>query len=105
MLSHVQLLATPWTAAYQAPPPVGFSRQEYWSGVPLPKGGRQCSVVGPWNKTPPRTCHHGQTMEAFCALISSVDGSDDGTRHKWLGTFYDTICKALRAMLTMLKAP
>jgi len=27
---------TPWTAAYQAPPPMGFSRQEYWSGVPLP---------------------------------------------------------------------
>ena len=34
-LSHVQLLATPWTAAYQAPPSMGFSRQEYWSGVPL----------------------------------------------------------------------
>ena len=31
-----QLLATPWTAAYQAPPSMGFSRQEYWSGVPLP---------------------------------------------------------------------
>ena len=36
-LSRVQLLATPWTAAYQAPPPMGFSRQEYWSGVPLPR--------------------------------------------------------------------
>ena len=35
-LSPVQLLATPWTIAYQAPPPMGFSRQEYWSGVPLP---------------------------------------------------------------------
>ena len=35
-LGHVQLLATPWTAAYQAPPSLGFSRQEYWSGVPLP---------------------------------------------------------------------
>ena len=33
-LSRVQLLATPWTAAYQAPPSMGFSRQEYWSGVP-----------------------------------------------------------------------
>ena len=31
-----QLLATPWTAAYQAPLSMGFSRQEYWSGVPLP---------------------------------------------------------------------
>ena len=35
-LSRVWLLATPWTAAYQAPPSMGFSRQEYWSGVPLP---------------------------------------------------------------------
>ena len=35
-LSRVWFLATPWTAAYQAPPSRGFSRQEYWSGVPLP---------------------------------------------------------------------
>ena len=36
LLSHVWLLATPWTVAHQAPPSMGFSRQEYWSGVPLP---------------------------------------------------------------------
>ena len=36
LLSRVRLLATPWTAAYQAPLSMGFSRQEYWSGVPLP---------------------------------------------------------------------
>ena len=35
-LSRVWLFATPWTAAYRAPPSMGFSRQEYWSGVPLP---------------------------------------------------------------------
>ena len=35
-LCHVWLLATPWTAAHQAPLPMGFFRQEYWSGVPLP---------------------------------------------------------------------
>ena len=35
-LSRVRLFATPWTVAYQAPPSMGFSRQEYWSGVPLP---------------------------------------------------------------------
>ena len=34
LLSRVQLFATPWTAAFQAPPSMGFSRQEYWSGVP-----------------------------------------------------------------------
>ena len=35
-LSRVQLFTTPWTAAYQTPPSMGFSRQEYWSGLPLP---------------------------------------------------------------------
>ena len=37
LLSRVRLLATPWTAAYQAPPSMGFSGQQYWSGVPLHK--------------------------------------------------------------------
>ena len=36
VLSRVRPSATPWTAAFQAPPSMGFSRQEYWSGVPLP---------------------------------------------------------------------
>ena len=39
-LSRVRLRATPWTAAYQAPPSMGFSRQEYWSGMPLPSPNR-----------------------------------------------------------------
>ena len=33
---NIRFLVTPWTAAYQAPPSMGFSRQEYWSGLPLP---------------------------------------------------------------------
>ena len=36
LLSRVRPSATPWTAAFQAPPSMGFSRQEHWSGVPLP---------------------------------------------------------------------
>ena len=44
-LSRVWLLATPWTAAYQAPPSMGFSRQEYWSGVPLPSPIQQLRWV------------------------------------------------------------
>ena len=43
LLSRLGLLATPWTAAYQAPPSMGFSRQEYWSGVPLPSPGLMCT--------------------------------------------------------------
>ena len=43
-LRHVQLLATPWTAAYQTPPSMGFSRQEYWSGLSFPSPERYFSV-------------------------------------------------------------
>ena len=39
MLLSVQLFATPWTVAYQAPPPMGFSRPECWSGLPFPSPG------------------------------------------------------------------
>ena len=38
-LSRVQLFAIPWTVAYQAPPSMGFSRQENWSGLPFPSSG------------------------------------------------------------------
>ena len=38
-LSYVRLFATPWTIVYQASPSMGFSRQEYWNGVPLPSPG------------------------------------------------------------------
>ena len=38
-LSRVRLLATPWTVAYHASPSMGFSRQEYWSGLPFPSPG------------------------------------------------------------------
>ena len=46
LLSRIRLLATPWTVAYQAPPSMGFSRQEYWSGVPLPS---PLFIIGDWN--------------------------------------------------------
>ena len=39
LLSCVRLFATPWTVAHQAPPSMGFSRQEYWSGLPFPSAG------------------------------------------------------------------
>ena len=46
-LSRVQLWATSWTAAHQAPLPMGFSRQEYWSGVPLPSPSINTSPPDP----------------------------------------------------------
>ena len=55
-LSRVQLLATPWTAAHQGPPSMGFSRQEYWSGVPLPSpkitvAGMKLKMFAPWKES------------------------------------------------------
>ena len=44
LLSHVRLFATPWSEAYQSPPSMGFSRQEYWSGVPLPSPNNHLKV-------------------------------------------------------------
>ena len=43
-LSPVRLRATPWTAACQAPPSMGFSRQEYWTGMPLPSRPLLCTM-------------------------------------------------------------
>ena len=51
-LSHVRLSGTPWTATHQAPPSMGFSRQEYWSGVPLPSPEPSLSTwqLSPWSE-------------------------------------------------------
>ena len=51
-LSRIQLFATPWTVAYQAPPSVGFSRPEYCSGLPFPS---PCVGKIPWKRERPRT--------------------------------------------------
>ena len=72
-LSHVWLFATPWTAAYQAPLSMGFSRQEYWSGMPyVPWIGRSilsdvlsyflqswAALCNPMDSSPPGSSVHG----------------------------------------------
>ena len=87
LLSHVRLFVTPWTAAYQAPPPMGFSRQEYWSGVPLPSPKRKWVKVkstlwdlllGCWcliyagEKKKGIACFHGWELFIFTALSSNL---------------------------------
>ena len=75
-LSRVRLFATPWIAAYQAPPSMGFSRQEYWSGVPLPSPplrtrlGQQ-KLVYWWHlyKFPFALCPLKRTGWAFLELV------------------------------------
>ena len=59
-LSCVRLLETPWTAAHQAPPSMGFSRQEYWSGVPLPSPYLELA-----EKFSSLTCHKPSTYRAW----------------------------------------
>ena len=71
--SCVRLLSTPWTAAHQAPPSMGFSRQEYWSGVPLPSPVtwstvHLLNVCGNWN---------GQTT------FYLTDGKINRYNHSW----------------------
>ena len=89
-LSRVRLLATPWTVARQAPPSMGFSRQEYWSGVPLPSpkvflftpvsslfsyslmDQLPYSSFIPGSRSSPETCYyHGRRrkkQEGWCSL-------------------------------------
>ena len=55
-LSRIRVLATPWSAAHQAPLPMGFSRQEYWSGVPLLSHVQLFAT--PWT-SPPGSSVHG----------------------------------------------
>ena len=70
LLSCVRPSVTPWTAAHQAPPSMGFSRQEYWSGVPLPSPDLwQQGLYITWQATPvllPRKSH-GQRSLVGCS--------------------------------------
>ena len=51
-LSRVRLFVTPWTVAHQAPPSMGFSKQEYWSGLPFPSPGDLPDPgIEPWSPT------------------------------------------------------
>ena len=84
LLSHVRLLATPWTAAYQAPPSMGFSRQEYWSGVPL-SSLNICTSISQMRKQRHRiqaTCSRSPTGRAqiWTQVLLSVGfpGGSDG---------------------------
>ena len=60
LLSHVRLFATPWTVAYQAPLSKGFSRQEYWSGLPCPLPGTDLWLLlnSEYSASPERFCRH-----------------------------------------------
>ena len=82
-LSHIWLLSTPWTAAHQAPPSMGFSRQEYWSGVPLPS---PCSMLP--RLTPFSTLWHWVCFLMFLFYIYlAVSGLSCGTWNPHCGVW------------------
>ena len=88
--SHVRLLATPWTAAHQAPPSLGFSRQEYWSGLPFPSPVHESeSEVAQWCPT------LSDPMD--CSLPgSSVHGIFQARVLEWVDiAFYNILILAL----------
>ena len=68
-LSHVQLFATPWTVAYQAPLSMGFSRQEYWSGLPFPFPGDLLDPGiesgSPTSEPPGKSFHHSLALVKY----------------------------------------
>ena len=76
LLSCVPLFATPWTVAYQAPPAMGFSRQEYWSGLPFPSPGdlpdqkHLCFLLGPGSKVAPKGPFPPRTPIPFPSSLS-----------------------------------
>ena len=77
VLSHVWLFATLWTAAHQAPLSMGFSRQEYWSGLPFPS-------PGDWSHVSCISCndrwilYHCTTWKAYCRCCCSPNHSLNG---------------------------
>ena len=80
--SCVRLLATPWTATYQAPPSMGFSRQEYWSGLPLPSPSNMRRIQKTsgephvlWLSLKIRTVQRGHEPEALHLIISNTHKS------------------------------
>ena len=78
-LSRVRLLAAPWTAAYQAPPSMRFSRQEYWSGVPLPSPqsiSRQCQIYLVGTNCPKR-----MTADKIIKTAINIPGSRENHKH------------------------
>ena len=81
-LSRVQFFTTPWTIAYQAPPSMGFSRQEYWSGLPFPSPG---DLSRPRDRT--RVSH----IVGRCSTVWATREVHKRVKH----LLYDNLIKAL----------
>ena len=102
-LSRVQLFVTPWTVAYQAPPSMGFSRQECWSGLPFPSPG----------DLPDPGIEPGSSALQADALLSEPPGKNVQSQHYLQGfslskefpplfIFGFFFCKSLQCLVSAL---
>ena len=71
-LSRVRLSATPWTVAYQASPSMGFSRQEYWSGLPFPSPG---DLSNPGTEPGSPALEEGGDKTRFLLIYDAITGA------------------------------
>ena len=83
-LSHVHLSVTPWTVALQAPLPMGFPRQEHWSGLPFPTPGdlptqglSQCLCIGRW------IFYHWSQRGSFPPQLTELELSSPSELSSW----------------------
>jgi len=70
-------LVTPWTAAYQAPPSMGFSRQEYWSGMPLPSPFHALPCV--------KQTARGKLLDSTGSSVQCLGDDCEGWGGRWEG--------------------
>ena len=115
--SHVQLFATPWTVAYQAPLSMEFSRQEYWSGLPFPSPrdllnpgieprspalqadslpSEPASPIkcGEWNQSNRTKCHFVFELSPYSQTLKRVCTRADNTHtlvHPWVGRWEEKV--------------
>ena len=90
-LSRVRLLATPWTAAYQSPPSMGFSRQECWSAVPLPSGPIPCFYAFSTSGSSMDSSLWNWSLYCFFGHLGTLWIHLSGTDHSVAETFHSII--------------
>ena len=89
-VSRVWLFTTPWTAAYHAPPSMGFSRQEYWSGVPLPSMAFFSHQSSSLSRKPP----------GLVEIIQALESNQPGLNTYYLVCFYDKLLWCLGSLVS-----
>ena len=92
-LSRVQLFTTPWTLAYQAPPSMGFSRQEYWSGLPFPSP----------NKTKPKVSRKSDIIKIRAEIHEKEIKETIENINKTISWFIEKINKIEKPLARLIK--